>query len=1153
MCHRSLTHRALLLALALLFGAFPIGLGCDAPGVPEPAAELGVSAALLGDLPWVEVPPMRDGRRFHVMVPLEDGQVLVAGGAKSVNSISSVEVYNPSKNEWSSHPPMRDARAGAAGVRLLSGKVLVTGGCSLESGTCLDIVELFDPVADAWKDVASTLATRGAHTATLLLDGRVLVTGGQAASDASPLCSAEIYDPSVDTWKSAASLKECRVRHTATRLADGRVLVIGGDDTLNASLPSAEIYDPQKDTWTPTAPMTDSRTEHTATLLFDGSVLVAGGLDGPSLLANARSSIERYHPEKNGWTTAKAMSVARYGHTATRLGNGRVLLAGGASVIPQNLQGQPDAELFDPVSSTFSATPPLNLGRVFHVATLLEDGRLFVTGGTDQGTGVLSSAELYMPASGTACATAADCESGFCASGICCLTACNSACDACGTARGAPADGLCGPAVDGASCDDHNACTKASVCQGLVCTGADPVVCSAADACHNAVCDPQSGGCLQIPRRDGADCDDHNPCTYSDACHAGFCTGPRADAGSMSCDAANAPTDQPNGALCGVAGQCASGFCVDGVCCDSACEGTCHVCVLPGFLGTCQAEPVGVDLRHECDPLAQCLSTCGPEGACIGADERTQCLPAECVDDQHSLAPVLCGASGVTCVSDDRVLVDCASNRCEIATGTCREVCRSVHDCAAGFVCDATYRCVAPPTRDGGDDAGCSLARGPRGDGSARWVVGLLAAMAFGRRWARARAAGAARRWPARGRAASGVALSLSAASAVSAVGPLGCSAEAEPLSPLTGPRLEPLGVTGGYPCLAPSECESGSCIDGICCLTTCPDDGCNVCSKARGAAQEGACTGLTGVTCDDHNLCTKASVCQQGVCVGVKPLICGASSPCSDGVCDLKTGECVERAKSEGAACDDGDPCTASDACKKGVCFGIRAAESSSLCGTGFPPVQSGALGVPCSAADQCPSGFCVDGVCCDAACEADCYSCAVPGRVGTCTAESLGLDLRHDCGASIDCLRTCDGNGGCVDSSSASQCDPPRCLGEHQSLSPALCADKGAPCPIDTGRLVSDCSPYACETASGTCRSGCQSVHDCAAGFVCDATKHCVFPPSPSGGDDGGCRAAPGSRASAGESARFGLGLGALVAMALRWRSRREKDGRQSDHRAA
>ena len=63
---------------------------------------------------------------------------------------------------------------------------------------------------------------------------------------------------------------------------------------------------------------------HTATLLPSGKVLVAGGYNGSPL-----ASAELYDPVSGTWTATGNLIVARYGHTATLLPNGKVLVAGG--------------------------------------------------------------------------------------------------------------------------------------------------------------------------------------------------------------------------------------------------------------------------------------------------------------------------------------------------------------------------------------------------------------------------------------------------------------------------------------------------------------------------------------------------------------------------------------------------------------------------------------------------------------------------------------------------------------------------------------------------------------------------------------------------------------------------------------------------------
>ena len=150
--------------------------------------------------------------------------------------------------------------------------------------------------------------------------------------------------------------------------------------------------------FTQTGSMTAARYGHTATLLLDGRVLVAGGGDETSNWTSA----ELYDPTSQTFTATGGMTVARSTHTATLLANstlpnyGKVLVAGA---------GYSTAELFDPAAGTFTATGSMIEPRTGQTATLLQNGRVLMAGGL-AGTGsALGSAELYDPVSGTFMAT----------------------------------------------------------------------------------------------------------------------------------------------------------------------------------------------------------------------------------------------------------------------------------------------------------------------------------------------------------------------------------------------------------------------------------------------------------------------------------------------------------------------------------------------------------------------------------------------------------------------------------------------------------------------------------------------------------------------------------------------------------------------------
>lgn len=180
---------------------------------------------------------------------------------------------------------------------------------------------------------------------------------------------------------------------TATALPDGRVLVTGGyggpHDTM---LASAELYDPSTGRFSPAAPFYSPRFSHTATLLGDGSVLIAGG---GNFTVGYLNSAERYQPATNTWVAAGQMPGARDGQTATLLKDGRVLVAGGF-----NGQALRSTAIYNPVTNSWSAGASMHTARYHATAVLLADGRVLVVGG-EQGfhnLTVLKSAEVYNPA-----------------------------------------------------------------------------------------------------------------------------------------------------------------------------------------------------------------------------------------------------------------------------------------------------------------------------------------------------------------------------------------------------------------------------------------------------------------------------------------------------------------------------------------------------------------------------------------------------------------------------------------------------------------------------------------------------------------------------------------------------------------------------------
>jgi hypothetical protein len=180
-----------------------------------------------------------------------------------------------------------------------------------------------------------------------------------------------------------------RSGHTATLLLDGRVLVAGG--TTDATPPSAELFIPASSSFAPTlSGMVYLRSGHCASLLPDGRVLIAGGSDGNE---NFFKRAEVFDPVTQSFTATGTLNQTRTGATSTLLRNGKVLIAGGQDSSGTLLSS---SELYDPATGTFTLTGSMHSPRAKHTATLLSNGKVLLVGSTRE----TSSAELFDPASG---------------------------------------------------------------------------------------------------------------------------------------------------------------------------------------------------------------------------------------------------------------------------------------------------------------------------------------------------------------------------------------------------------------------------------------------------------------------------------------------------------------------------------------------------------------------------------------------------------------------------------------------------------------------------------------------------------------------------------------------------------------------------------
>lgn len=339
--------------------------------------------------------PLVDTLDKFLVAALTNGEVLtISRNRHSTHYGGTQLIYDPSADQtWKVGLPP-DANEFDWLIPFSDGRALA-GKVRSYSGISLLITTQYNPSSRQF-GVLATMGIPGdvsQPAAVPLLDGSLLLVSSDKAWRFQP----DLQNVILTAPKRTRAQIELIVLH------DGRVLALSGyGPGLAPDVPfvttEGEIYDPQRDEWRAIAPLpTVPRVGFAATVLADGRVLVAGG---ESIGGSRYARVDVYDPRSDRWLPAAPLPLPLAYHVAALLKDGTVLVTGGMAPAPSPKPFPSVYEIgayqYIPDEDRWMKIGQMQTGRAGHIVVQIHDGRVLLLQGEAPGTRP-SSGELYTP------------------------------------------------------------------------------------------------------------------------------------------------------------------------------------------------------------------------------------------------------------------------------------------------------------------------------------------------------------------------------------------------------------------------------------------------------------------------------------------------------------------------------------------------------------------------------------------------------------------------------------------------------------------------------------------------------------------------------------------------------------------------------------
>jgi len=321
----------------------------------------------------------------------------VAGACETLDAdasddVSFTEVIHVAKSVLSAcTPPRWRPRASLpqarqeVGVAELAGRIYVVGGFDERLNT-VATVERYDPDLDMWSATAP-LPEPLHHVMAATVGGRLYVIGGLQSLRFTAVASVFEYDATSNSWSRRADLPSPRGAGGIAVIGE-RIFVAGG--FRQGAVNDFAAYDVAGDRWEMLPPMPTAR-DHLGAAAMDGLFYAVGGRDQQLF-----DVVEVYDPVATSWSLRRVMPTARGGLAVAALEG--LLFAIGGEGNPADHEGIfRETEAYDPATDTWRRLPHMLTPR-HGTAAVAWDGVIYVpAGATTAGFGAVAANEVLVP------------------------------------------------------------------------------------------------------------------------------------------------------------------------------------------------------------------------------------------------------------------------------------------------------------------------------------------------------------------------------------------------------------------------------------------------------------------------------------------------------------------------------------------------------------------------------------------------------------------------------------------------------------------------------------------------------------------------------------------------------------------------------------